>query len=186
MTTLVCRILYTDFRIPEPRPFAKKWWSFKFNGPGLRYEIALEVMSGHIVWAHGGFPCGRYPDLKIAREKFVKLLHPKERAVADKGYRFDSRFICAKNGQATNKRIKNILVCRRTESRNPNPFCKAADRRLCGRSVTLQKGLGFRAINLKFFWLGLGLGYIMVCDVTLLCLKLRSVIVINSVGIGTS
>ena len=108
--------------MPEPHPFSNKWWSFKFNGPGLRYEIALEVMSGHIVWAHGGFPCGRYPDLKIAREKFVKLLHPKERAVADKGYRYDSRFICAKNGQATNKRIKKILARHENVNRRIKSF----------------------------------------------------------------
>ena len=31
----------TDFRIPEPTVFDPKWFSHKFNGPGLRYEIAL-------------------------------------------------------------------------------------------------------------------------------------------------
>ena len=36
-------------------------------------------------------------------------------------------------------------------SRNSNPFCKPADRRLFGRSMSLQKGLGFRAPNLRFF-----------------------------------
>ena len=79
-------------------------------------------MSGRAAWARGGFPCGRHPDLKIAREKFVKLLHPKERAVADKGYRFDSRFICVKNGQATNKRIKKILARHENVNRRIKSF----------------------------------------------------------------
>ena len=38
----------TDFRIREPSPFSTKWWSFKFNGPGLRYEIAIEAESSNI------------------------------------------------------------------------------------------------------------------------------------------
>ena len=68
----------TNFRVKEPRPFSKKWHSFKFYGPALRYEIALEIETGHIVWAYGGFPPGEYPDLKIARKKFIKMLHPGE------------------------------------------------------------------------------------------------------------
>ena len=79
-------------------------------------------MSGHIVWAYGGFPCGRYPDLKLARERFAKLLRPKDRAIADKGYRFDSRFICAKNGQSTNKRIKKILARHENVNRRIKSF----------------------------------------------------------------
>ena len=39
----------TDFRIPEPSPFSLKWHSHKHNGAGLRYEVALEVESGHVV-----------------------------------------------------------------------------------------------------------------------------------------
>ena len=42
------------------------------NGPALRYEIALEIKTGHIVWAYGGFPPGEYPDLKIARKNLLK------------------------------------------------------------------------------------------------------------------
>ena len=41
----------TDFRIREPSPFSTKLWSFKFNGPDLRREIAIEAESGNIAWA---------------------------------------------------------------------------------------------------------------------------------------
>ena len=50
----------------------------------------------------------------------------------------------------------------RDESRNPNPFRKAAATLPLGRSFTWRKRSGFRAPNLIFFWFGLGLGYIMV------------------------
>jgi hypothetical protein len=39
----------TDFQINEPTPFSKGYYSHKFNGPGLRYEIALNIMTGDIV-----------------------------------------------------------------------------------------------------------------------------------------
>ena len=32
----------TDFRIQEPTPFDPKWFSHKFKGPGLRYEIGVK------------------------------------------------------------------------------------------------------------------------------------------------
>ena len=86
----------TDFRIREPSPFSTKWWSFKFNGPGLRCEIAIEAESGNIVWAYGGFPCGAFPDLIIARRKFVNLLRPGEKAIADRGCKDGRCFMQAK------------------------------------------------------------------------------------------
>ena len=57
----------------------------------MRYEVALEVESGYIVWAHGGFPAGSNRDVDIAQKKFVKKLKPSERAIADKGYMFCKR-----------------------------------------------------------------------------------------------
>jgi hypothetical protein len=50
----------TDFRIQEPSPFDRKWFSHKFHGPGLRYEVALSIKTGNIVWVNGGVPCGEY------------------------------------------------------------------------------------------------------------------------------
>ncbi|EFX70022.1 hypothetical protein DAPPUDRAFT_113096 [Daphnia pulex] len=47
-----------DFRIMEPSPFNPKWYSHKFHGPGLRYELAICIQTGDIVWAYGGLPCG--------------------------------------------------------------------------------------------------------------------------------
>ena len=74
-----------------PTPFNAKWWSHKFNGPGLRYEIALCIRTGEIVWANGGLPCGEWPDLRLARNAFIGRLQLGEKALADGGYR-DQQF----------------------------------------------------------------------------------------------
>eukprot|EP01038_Epipyxis_sp_PR26KG_P018383 gene18383-25900_t len=52
--------------IQEPSPFSAKWYSHKFHGPGITYEVGLNIRRGAIVWAYGGYPCGEYPDLKLA------------------------------------------------------------------------------------------------------------------------
>jgi len=85
----------TDFQIQEPKRedgkkgVDKRWYSHKFKGAGLRYEIAVAIYSDHIVWVNGPFPCGDYSDLKIYKEKGLaeKLIAAGERCVADGTYR---------------------------------------------------------------------------------------------------
>lgn len=96
-----------DFKIDEPKPFDPKWFSHKFKHAGLRYEIGLSLRMGDIVWAHGGYPCGAYPDLKIARQLFVDFLEPKERAMADDGYN-DTKYFLLPNAM-NRKRHKRIM-----------------------------------------------------------------------------
>lgn len=82
-----------DFKINEPKPFNPDYFSHKFKAAGLRYELALNIRTGLLVWVHGGYPCGTYSDLRLAREAFVLLLDDKERALADKGYKDATYFI---------------------------------------------------------------------------------------------
>jgi hypothetical protein len=77
----------TDFRIYNTLPFWTGWFSHKFKGPGLRYEVALNIMTGDIVWIHGPFPCGKYPDITIFRSALKQELPNNEKAEADLGYR---------------------------------------------------------------------------------------------------
>ncbi len=77
----------TDFRIQEPWPFSSKWYTKKFHGPGVRYEIGICIQTGWIVWVNGPFPCGKWSDLKIALEDLVYMFQGNETAVADRGYR---------------------------------------------------------------------------------------------------
>uniref|UniRef100_A0A336L3F9 CSON015158 protein n=1 Tax=Culicoides sonorensis TaxID=179676 RepID=A0A336L3F9_CULSO len=98
-----------DFKIAEPSPFDPSFYSHKFKSAGLRYEIGLCLRTGEIVWAHGGFPCGRFPDLKIARDLFVEFLDEGERAVADRGYQ-DGRYFLLPN--ANNKQRHATIMSR--------------------------------------------------------------------------
>lgn len=88
----------------EPTEFDRKWYSHKFHGPGLRYEVGLCIRTGNIVWAHGGLPCGQWPDLRLARDAFVYRLQEGEKALADGGYR-DHHYFENPNGDQQKKRI---------------------------------------------------------------------------------
>ena len=77
----------TDCRVMEQSPFNTGWYSHKFNGPGLRYEVAVGIYSGNIVWVNGPFPCGNYPDVKIFKETMVSKLNIDELVIADRGYK---------------------------------------------------------------------------------------------------
>ena len=58
----------THCRISEPRQQpSSKWYSHKFNGPGLVYEIGLAIHSKQIAWINGPYPAGD-SDLAVFRK----------------------------------------------------------------------------------------------------------------------
>jgi len=75
-----------DFRIQEPKPFSSQWYSHKFKGAGVRYELGIALKTGKVVAAHGPFPCGSFSDLSIFRLGMKKALLSQETVVADGGY----------------------------------------------------------------------------------------------------
>ena len=83
----------TDFRIQEPSPFSPSWYSHKYKGPGVWYEVALSINGGDIVHINGPFPCGSYPDITIFRMGLINKLGPNEKVEADRGYRGEPDFI---------------------------------------------------------------------------------------------
>lgn len=99
----------TDFRVREPTPFSKKWYSHKFKAAGTRYELGLSVKES-------GFPCGEWPDIKIADELYCKKA-AKELTLADKGYRRRNVF---KN--PSNAFEKRILARHETLNRRLKEF----------------------------------------------------------------
>ena len=80
-----------DFKIREPCPFVKEvnknWFSHKFKRAGLRYEVGICIRTGHVVWLHGPFPCGKYPDLAIFNRSLANCLDEHEMVEADRGYK---------------------------------------------------------------------------------------------------
>jgi hypothetical protein len=77
----------TDFRIPEPSSFWSGWFSHKFKGPGLRYEVGINIQNGWICWIKGPFAPGPWPDIKIFRGWLKQKLQKGEMVEADAGYR---------------------------------------------------------------------------------------------------
>ena len=91
----------TDFRIQEPSPFHPQWYSHKFEGPGLRYEVGVCLRTGWIVWWNGAFPCGSWPDINIARDGLIDELDDsiQEMVLADGGYRDDYQYFITPSGR---------------------------------------------------------------------------------------
>ena len=83
----------TDFRIKDPSPFSTSWYSHKYKGPGVRYEVAICIATGWIVWFSGPYRCGSWPDLSIARDGLHFMLEDGERYIADGGYKCEEALI---------------------------------------------------------------------------------------------
>ena len=83
----------TDFWIPEPSPFDRKWFSHKFNHAALRYEMALCIQTGWIVWTNGPFCAGSYSDVKIFRAGLKRELDLYECVEVDRGYVGEMAFL---------------------------------------------------------------------------------------------
>ncbi|KAI2510184.1 hypothetical protein MHU86_4216 [Fragilaria crotonensis] len=65
-------------------PFDSQWFSHKFRGPGLRYEMAVCIQTGDIVWVNGPYKCGKWPDVKIFKSRLMHLLGDDEMVEADR------------------------------------------------------------------------------------------------------
>jgi hypothetical protein len=147
----------TDFRIQDPYPFDPKWYSHKFHGPGLRYEVALNIKTGSIVWVNGSVPCGEYSDLRLALESYVHYLDEDEKTVADRGYNNRHYFIYPDGTQiplglharilarheTVNRRLKSwhVLGDRYRHSLDTHWFCFNAVANLVQMSMDLGEAL---------------------------------------------
>lgn len=73
-----------DFRIPfHGRKFHTHKWKF---GSGLRYEAAVCILTGELVWINGPFEPGIWNDVSIFRSCLLSMLEDGERVEADDGY----------------------------------------------------------------------------------------------------
>lgn len=75
----------TDFQIPEPTPWNKQWKGAKNPGASIKYEVAISIYSGDIVWIHGPHE-GSKNDKKVFREHLKNMLDDGEMVEADAGY----------------------------------------------------------------------------------------------------
>lgn len=102
----------TDCPVFEPWPFDPKWYSQKFNGPGIKYEVAVCIKSGDIVWINGPFECSKN-DGTIFCEGLALLLAEDEGVECDSGYMGHKAM---KNNNVNNSRLqrreKNVVRAR--------------------------------------------------------------------------
>ena len=80
----------TDCPVFEPYPFDRKMLSHKINGPGVKYEVAVCLKTGKIVWINGPF-IASVNDGRIFREGLSTLLCRDECVECDKGYLGDDK-----------------------------------------------------------------------------------------------
>jgi hypothetical protein len=103
----------TDCPIREPTEFSSRWYSHKFRGAGLRYELGICIQSGWVVWKNGPFPCGLFPDTKIVKRALVLELLPGEMFIADRGYRDGRTYADTPTGfNNPSERMKSIVRAR--------------------------------------------------------------------------
>ena len=101
----------TDFKINEPSPFDKSWFSHRYNGPGVRYKIGISIETPKIVWSNGPRPCGAYSDLKIFRDGLKHLLKVDGFVLADSGYT-DERCIQPPGSNQKSHRLLSLIRAR--------------------------------------------------------------------------
>ena len=116
-------------KIFEPSPFSGKWFSHKFRSAGLRYEIAVSIERGRLVWVNGPYPCGKFPDVCIFRHRMKIVLANNEKVLVHNGYP-DSR--CFKSSDVSHEymdihneiRARHEAINRRLKQFNalPNVF----------------------------------------------------------------
>jgi DDE superfamily endonuclease len=64
-----------------------KWYSWKHNGPGLTYELCIDVNRQKLLWIGGPRPAGT-PDISLCKETGILNKIPDGRKIiGDKGYR---------------------------------------------------------------------------------------------------
>ena len=79
----------TDFKIQEPRPFNPNFFSHKINHAVFKYEVAVCIQTGWIVWGAGPFPAGDYSDLEVFCLYLKTYLSNGEHVECDHGYNGD-------------------------------------------------------------------------------------------------
>ena len=107
----------TDCPVFEPYPFSKSMYSHKLNGPEVKYEVAVCLKTGKIVWINGPFE-GSKNDGTIFREGLSTRLLPCEAVEVDQGYKGDFKMKTPSMGFDSKKRKMKSNACAQHETIN--------------------------------------------------------------------
>ena len=61
------------------------WYSHKYNGPGIMYELALSITENRLVWVKGPEKAGK-SDYHVYKSELKGKILPGKKVVADRGY----------------------------------------------------------------------------------------------------
>ena len=104
-----------DFHIDEPFPWHKKWVSRKFNGPGLKYFVAIAIHSNNICYAEGPEFATRN-ESRFVKETLLLEMPDDEPIEVDAGPKGDSRLMGPDTGMSSEIRKKKSILRARCET----------------------------------------------------------------------
>ena len=104
----------SDFHIDEPSPWNTKWYSKKFNGPGLKYLVAIAIYSKNICFAEGPRCAGSGDESTFYKQTLLPKL-PNEPIEVDSGPGGDMRLM-GPNVRARQQRKDKSIVRGRHET----------------------------------------------------------------------
>ena len=114
----------TDLRIPQ-QGSAQKGNTFSFHKnkgkSALRYELAVDIKTGYLVWINGPFPAGAFPDVTIFRSCLANKLGEDKQVEADDGYIGEAPHKVKYPGSVSNLKENELMQacnCMRQETIN--------------------------------------------------------------------
>lgn len=149
LITLDC----TDCPVMEPYPFDPKWYSQKFNGPAVKYEVAVCIKTGHIVWISGPHPAS-LNDASIFIQGLSNLLAVDEGAEVDGVYKGHDQLKAPSVAKTRKARKQKSIARGRGEINNSKlkvfgVLCKSfrnTGTRDQGEEMLVKHGLCFDAV----------------------------------------
>ena len=139
----------THCPIEEPRKEpSKTWYSHKFHGPGLAYEIALLIHKPQIVWINGPFKAGESDTALFTKPNGLreKLVAAGKLAVADDGYKGQLDTLITKNPFYSNE---VTAFCKRARARQESVNKRLKDFKVASskfRHGHMKHGMCFHAV----------------------------------------
>ena len=115
----------------------------------MRYEIAVSLKRGDIVWVSGPYACGQWPDVKIFRFSLKTFLDPNERVEADDGYLGEQPMTCKCPGGLASKCDEEASLRNRLRARHETINARLKNfgvLKQVFRNPTEQHGMFFRAV----------------------------------------
>ncbi len=89
----------THCRIREQRSDPNSnWYSHKYNGPALNYELAIDLNESKLIWINGPYRAG-VPDITVFRKPdgFKEKIPGRTQVIGDRGYRGEPTKISTPN-----------------------------------------------------------------------------------------